>query len=230
VVSFLRALFGRAVTEALHAMDEAEAGASGDSAGSAEETAAAAVATVSASAGATSDEISTGSSTGSAESGGGLSPRKEKEKERRLSVDLGLSPEQAQDIFVIQEQVGVTPQRALEAYRAHGEDLTETVMSLFDEGEMERTAAASPTPSPVAAALPQGGGSECSDVESPTQHHDGEQQSATQMPPALIMTAAKGKSTTRVTLEVRAAAQLLTRTCVTLWRSHSRSLRCACLL
>ena len=198
--------------------------------GSAEETAAA-VATVSASAGATSDEISTGSSTDSAESGGGLSPRKEKEKERRLSVDLGLSPEQAQDIFVIQEQVGVTPRRALEAYRAHGEDLTETVMSLFDEGEMERTAAASP--SPVAAALPQGGGGECSDVESPahvggatSQHHDGEQQSSTQMPPALIMTAAKGKSTTRVTLEVRAAAQLLTRTCVTVWRSHSLASLC----
>ena len=131
-----------------------------------------------------------------------LSPRVTKAQERRLSTDLGLNPEQAQDIFVIQEQVGVTPERALEAYLAHGSDLTETVMALFDEGEMSR-AAESPVPaSPQPAAEAEVGAKGMAKAAQPQENVG--RQSSSQMPPALIMTAAsKGRqSMQRVTLDV----------------------------
>ena len=57
-------------------------------------------------------------------------------KVRRMSKEFGLTIAQAQDVHVVTEQVGVTPERAVEAYRASNDDLTDTVLNLVDTGEM----------------------------------------------------------------------------------------------
>ena len=54
-------------------------------------------------------------------------------EEQRLAIMLGLVPSEAQDIVIIVEQVPNTqPARALEAYRQNGNDLTSTILALFD--------------------------------------------------------------------------------------------------
>ena len=53
--------------------------------------------------------------------------------ELKLAARLGLSPTEAQDIIVIVEQIECTEEQALAAFRANGNDLSATIITLFDD-------------------------------------------------------------------------------------------------
>ena len=55
---------------------------------------------------------------------------------------FGLDASQARDIYIVQEQVGVTPERAVAAFRKSNGDLTQTVLMLVDLGEVASTSPA----------------------------------------------------------------------------------------
>ena len=59
-----------------------------------------------------------------------------------LMSHFGLDASQARDIYIVQEQVGVTPERAVAAFRKSNGDLTQTVLMLVDLGEVASTSPA----------------------------------------------------------------------------------------
>jgi gamma-glutamylcyclotransferase (GGCT)/AIG2-like uncharacterized protein YtfP len=84
--------------------------------------------------------------------------------EQKLAARLGLSPMEAQDIVVLAEQLECTEDRALVAYRANGNDLSATVVALFEDapedqeeeegGEEGQGGGAAPTGRPEIEELP----------------------------------------------------------------------------